>query len=53
MKVLAEGGRNEDSHLTRLYSYVDRMPVFGISYLLDAMLAKARKVSVLTICVAA
>ena len=40
VKVLSEGGRNEDSHLTRLYSYVDRMPLFGISYLLDAMLAK-------------
>jgi uncharacterized protein YfaS (alpha-2-macroglobulin family) len=43
VKVLVEGGRNEDSHLTRLYSYVDRMPVFGISYLLDAMLAKGEK----------
>jgi uncharacterized protein YfaS (alpha-2-macroglobulin family) len=43
VKVLAEGGRNEDSHLTRLYSYVDRMPLFGISYLLDAMLAKGEK----------
>jgi uncharacterized protein YfaS (alpha-2-macroglobulin family) len=43
VKVLAEGGRNEDSHLTRLYSYVDHMPVFGMSYLLDAMLAKGEK----------
>jgi uncharacterized protein YfaS (alpha-2-macroglobulin family) len=43
VKVLAEGGRNEDSHLTRLYSYVDRMPLFGISYLLDAMVAKNEK----------
>ncbi len=43
VKVLTEAGRNEDSHLTRLYSYVDRMPVFGISYLLDAMLAKGEK----------
>jgi uncharacterized protein YfaS (alpha-2-macroglobulin family) len=43
VKVLAEGGRNEDSHITRLYSYVDHMPVFGISYLLDAMLAKGEK----------
>ena len=51
MKVLAEGGRNEDSHINRLYSYVDRMPVFGISYLLDAMRPKAKRVSVLTICV--
>jgi len=43
VKVLVESGRNEDSHLTRLYAYVDRMPVFGISYLLDAMLAKGEK----------
>jgi uncharacterized protein YfaS (alpha-2-macroglobulin family) len=43
VKVLVEGGRNEDSHLTRLYSYVDHMPVFGISYLLDAMIAKGEK----------
>jgi uncharacterized protein YfaS (alpha-2-macroglobulin family) len=43
VKVLAEGGRNEDSHVTRLSSYVDRMPLFGISYLLDAMLAKGEK----------
>jgi uncharacterized protein YfaS (alpha-2-macroglobulin family) len=43
VKVLSEAGRNEDSHVTRLYSFVDRMPVFGISYLLDAMLAKGEK----------
>jgi len=43
VKVLVEGGRNEDSHLTRLYSYVDRMPLFGISFLLDAMVAKGEK----------
>ncbi|MDP9360435.1 MAG: MG2 domain-containing protein, partial [Acidobacteriota bacterium] len=43
VKVLTEAGRNEDSHLTRLVSYVDRMPLFGISYLLDAMLAKGEK----------
>ncbi|MEA2338043.1 MAG: alpha-2-macroglobulin [Thermoanaerobaculia bacterium] len=43
VKVLVEAGRNEDSHITRLYSYVDRMPVFAISYLLDAMLAKNEK----------
>jgi uncharacterized protein YfaS (alpha-2-macroglobulin family) len=39
-KVLVEGGRNEDSHINRLYSYVDRMPLFGIAYLADAMYAK-------------
>lgn len=43
VKVLVESGRNEDSHLTRLYSYVDRMPLFGISYLLDAMVEKGEK----------
>jgi alpha-2-macroglobulin len=43
VKVLVEAGRNEDSNLTRLYSYVDRMPLFGISYLLDAMVAKGEK----------
>jgi len=43
VKVLVEGGRNEDSHLTRIYSYVDHMPVFGMSYLLDAMMAKGEK----------
>jgi uncharacterized protein YfaS (alpha-2-macroglobulin family) len=43
VKVLTEAGRNEDSHITRLYSYVDRMPLFGISYLLDAMVTKGEK----------
>ncbi|MEK6375084.1 MAG: MG2 domain-containing protein [Acidobacteriota bacterium] len=43
VKVLTEGGRNEDSHINRLYSFVDRMPVFGIAYLLDAMTAKGEK----------
>ena len=43
VRVLIEAGRNEDSHITRLYSYVDRMPLFGIAYLLDAMLAKGEK----------
>ena len=39
-KVLAEGGRNVDSHLERVYAYRDRMPVFGLSFLLDALQAK-------------
>jgi uncharacterized protein YfaS (alpha-2-macroglobulin family) len=39
-KVLAQGGRNVDSHLTRLYGYRERMPVFGIAYLRDAYAAK-------------
>ena len=33
VKVLVEGGRNQDSNLTRLYGYRERMPVFGLSYL--------------------
>jgi len=36
VKVLVEGGRNEDSNINRLYSYVDRMPIFGIAFLADA-----------------
>ena len=40
VKVLAEGGRNEDSNLNRLYGYRDRMPVFALAYLHDALLAK-------------
>jgi uncharacterized protein YfaS (alpha-2-macroglobulin family) len=40
VKVLAEGGRNEDSNINRLYGYRDRMPVFALAYLHDAWLAK-------------
>jgi uncharacterized protein YfaS (alpha-2-macroglobulin family) len=40
VKVLVEGGRNQDSHLTRLYGYRDRMPVFAIAYLHDALMAR-------------
>jgi uncharacterized protein YfaS (alpha-2-macroglobulin family) len=40
VKVLVEGGRNADSHITRLYGYRERMPVFGLSYLYDALLAR-------------
>jgi uncharacterized protein YfaS (alpha-2-macroglobulin family) len=40
VKVLVEGGRNQDSNITRLYGYLDRMPVFAITYLADAMVAK-------------
>ena len=43
VKVMAEGGRNQDSHLTRLYGYRDRMPVFALAYLHDALLAKGEK----------
>jgi uncharacterized protein YfaS (alpha-2-macroglobulin family) len=40
VKILVEGGRNADSHINRLFEYVDRMPIFGISYLADALVAK-------------
>ena len=42
-KVLAEGGRNVDSHMNRLYAYRDRMPVFALTHLLDAMNASKEK----------
>jgi alpha-2-macroglobulin len=40
VKVLVEGGRNQDSNLNRLYGYRDRMPVFALAYLVDALRAK-------------
>jgi uncharacterized protein YfaS (alpha-2-macroglobulin family) len=40
IKVMVEGGRNQDSNLTRVYGYRDRMPVFALAYLHDALLAK-------------
>jgi uncharacterized protein YfaS (alpha-2-macroglobulin family) len=40
LKVLAEGGRFQDSHVTRLYGYRDRMPIFAIAFLHDAMTAR-------------
>ncbi len=40
VKVLAEGGRGVDAHLTRLYGYRERMPVFALAYLHDALLAR-------------
>jgi hypothetical protein len=40
VKVLVKGGRNQDSNITRLYEYRDRMPVFALAYLADAMTAK-------------
>ncbi len=43
VKVLTEGGRPQDSHVTRLFSYLDRMPVFGLAYLRDAMAASGEK----------
>jgi uncharacterized protein YfaS (alpha-2-macroglobulin family) len=43
IKTLVEGGRNEDSHINRVYEYLDRMPVFGIAYLADALVAKGER----------
>ena len=40
VKVLVEGGRNQDSNLTRLYGYRERMPIFARAYLTDALVAK-------------
>jgi hypothetical protein len=37
VKVLTEYGRNQDSNITRLFRVLDRMPVFGLSYLADAV----------------
>ena len=43
VKVLVEGGRNQDSNLTRLYGYRDRMPVFALAYLHDALAARGNR----------
>ena len=40
VKVLVEGGRNQDSNLNRLYAYRDRMPVFALAYLHDALVVR-------------
>ena len=40
VKVLVEGGRNQDANITRLYGYRERMPVFALAYLNDALVAK-------------
>jgi len=40
VKVLVEGGRNQDSNINRLYGYRERMPVFALAYLHDALVAK-------------
>lgn len=39
VKVLAEYGRNEDANITRLTQTIDRLPIFALSYLADAMYA--------------
>ncbi|HUR82817.1 MAG TPA: alpha-2-macroglobulin family protein, partial [Thermoanaerobaculia bacterium] len=40
IKVLAEAKHNVDSHLERVYGYRDRMPVFAMAFLVDALQAK-------------
>jgi uncharacterized protein YfaS (alpha-2-macroglobulin family) len=40
VKVLVDGGRKQDSNINRLYQFRDRMPVFALAYMSDAMLAK-------------
>jgi hypothetical protein len=40
VKVLVDGGRNQDSNINRLYGYLDRMPIFGITWLHDALAAR-------------
>ena len=40
VKVLVEGGRNQDANITRLYGYRERMPVFALAYLNDALVAR-------------
>ena len=37
VKVLTMYGRNEDSNITRLMGFADRLPVFALSYLADAL----------------
>jgi hypothetical protein len=39
VKVLVEYGVNQDSNITRLTGMADRLPVFALSYLADAMAA--------------
>ena len=39
VKVLAEYGRNQDSNITRLVGIANRLPVFALSYLGDALAA--------------
>jgi uncharacterized protein YfaS (alpha-2-macroglobulin family) len=40
VKVLVDGGRNQDSNVNRLFGYLDRMPVFAFAYLHDALVAR-------------
>src|SRR5207245_11449037 len=40
VEVLVKARSNQQPNITRLDGYVDRMPVFALSYLLDAMTTK-------------
>jgi hypothetical protein len=40
LRVLARGGRNVDSHLNRVWAFLDRMPVFALAYLRDTLAAR-------------
>ncbi|HEY7512820.1 MAG TPA: MG2 domain-containing protein, partial [Vicinamibacteria bacterium] len=40
IRALARGGREVDAHLNRIWPAIDRMPVFALSYLRDAMAAR-------------
>ncbi|MFN8062192.1 MAG: MG2 domain-containing protein [Vicinamibacterales bacterium] len=42
-KELVEAGRNADSVLTRLVGYADRLPVFGLAHLYDALAARGER----------
>ncbi|MEA2570840.1 MAG: alpha-2-macroglobulin [Acidobacteriota bacterium] len=43
VKTLAEGKVNQDSNINRLIGFVDRMPLFGIAHLADALRASGDK----------
>lgn len=43
VKVLAEYGRNQDSNITRLLQAADRLPIFALSYVADAMAITNRR----------
>ena len=40
VRTLVDGGRNQDSNINRLYTYLDRMPVFALAYLHDALVKR-------------
>lgn len=40
VNVLVRAGRNQDSNVTRLYGYRDRMPVFALAHLYDAVASR-------------